>query len=116
MQTLRVEPDAVDEFVTDHVTVRPVLSEVEAGLVRTAVKVLGGAFIINRLYEEHKGLISKRALTRLARQWEARGWLTPPADRATPRYVTDELLALVGPAPDGESGDTVTRVTRGDTR
>jgi len=116
VQTLRVEPSAAGDFITERVTVeRPALSDVEAALVRYAVEALNGAFIVNRLYNHHKGLISKRTLTTLAQKWERRGWLTTPANRSEPRRVTAELLALVGPALDAESGDTVTRVARGDT-
>ena len=116
VQTLRVEPDTVGDFITERVTAkRPALNEVEAALVRYAVEELDGAFIVNRLYERHGGLISKRKLTALAQKWEKRGWLTTPASRSEPRRVTPELLALVSPALDAKSGDTVTRVTRGDT-
>jgi hypothetical protein len=96
VQTLRVEPETV-RALAGRVAVPqlPALDGVEAGLVRYAVEHLDGAFIINRLYDVHKGEISKRQLTKLARQWEARGWLTPPADAVSPRYATDELLALL---------------------
>jgi hypothetical protein len=99
VQTLRVMPEMVQDLV-GRVTVPqlPALGDVEAGLVRYAVECLNGAFIINHLYEAHRGEISKRQLTRLAQQWEARGWLTPPVDAVSPRYVTDELLALL-PCP-----------------
>jgi len=90
----------------------PALSEVERALVAYALQELDGAFIINRLYETHKGRISKRQLTGLAQRWELRGWLTAPASRSEPRKVTDELAGL---ALGAENGDTVTRVTRGDT-
>jgi hypothetical protein len=116
VQVLRVEPGTIGEAVTSRVAVNPpVLSEVEAALVQYAVKELEGAFTINRLYEAHKGQISKRALTVLARQWEARGWLTTPTSRSDPRRLTPELLALAGPALSAQSGDTVTRMTCGDT-
>ena len=96
VQTLRVDPDAVRRFVTDRVCIEhPVLSEIEASLVHTAVEELGGAFVIGKLYAQQGSHISKRQLTKLAQQWEQRGWLTPPADAVSPRYVTDELLALL---------------------
>ncbi|MDY6877356.1 MAG: FtsK/SpoIIIE domain-containing protein [Chloroflexota bacterium] len=96
VQTLRVGQDAAADFITERVTVkRPALSEVEAALVRYAVDELEGAFITNRLYEYHRGLISKRALTALAQRWEARGWLTVPGSRSEPRRVTAELLGFV---------------------
>jgi hypothetical protein len=99
VQTLRVMPEMVHTLV-GRVTVPqlPALGDVEADLVRYAVDRLDGAFIVNHLYEAHRGEISKRQLTRLAQQWEARGWLSPPVDAVSPRYVTDELLALL-PCP-----------------
>lgn len=116
IQTLRVGQNTAADFITDRVTVkRPTLRAVEAALVSYAVVHLDGAFIVNRLYDHHKGLISKRALTTLAQKWEQRGWLTTPATRSEPRKVTPELLALVGPAQDVGSGGTVTRVASDDT-
>jgi len=116
IQTLRVEPNAAADFIEERVAARrPALNEVEVALVSYAVQGLGGRFIVNRLYDHHKGLISKRALTTLAQKWEARGWLTTPRSRSEARRVTPELLALVSPAQNTKSGDTVTRVTRGDT-
>lgn len=113
VQTLRAEPETVQVLVGQvAVPALPALNGVEASLVRYATDSLDGAFIINQLYEAHKGEISKRQLTKLAQQWEARGWLTPPASRSDPRRVTDELVGL---ALDRENGDTVTRMTRGDT-
>ena len=45
----------------------------------------------------HVGL-EPTQLERLARTWEARGWLTPPRSRSQPRRVTERLrkLALQG--------------------
>jgi len=60
VQTLRV--DGAGDFIGQRVAVRrPALSDVEAALVRYAVEALDGVFIVNRLYDHHKGLISKRA-------------------------------------------------------
>jgi len=112
VQTLRVDLEGLGDVAAP---ARPVLSEIERALVACALQELDGRFIVNRLYEAHRGKISKRALTTLAQRWEARDWLTTPTSRSEPRRVTPELLALVGPALDAESGDTVTRVTRGDT-
>jgi hypothetical protein len=72
----------------------PALEEVERRLVRYAIEELNGCFITNRLYEAHKGDISKRALTALAQRWEARGWLTTPAHATDPRRVTEGLVHL----------------------
>jgi hypothetical protein len=93
---------------------RPALGEIERRLVRYAVEELDGAFTINALADAFKGQVSKRALTALAQRWESRGWLTTPAHAADPRRVTDDLLSLCPTLARG-SGDTVTRVTGGDT-
>jgi hypothetical protein len=108
----------VGKFISEQVVVeRPaddsaVLSEIEQALVRYAVEELDGAFTINRLYERYQGDISKRQLSKLARRWEHRGWLTEPEHAAAPRCVTDELVSL---AVDVKSGDTLTRMIGGDT-
>jgi hypothetical protein len=113
MQTLWVEPETARDLV-DRVAAPqlPALDDVEADLVRYAVEHLDGAFIINQLYEVFGDRISKRQLTKLGQQWESRRWLTSPASRSDPRRVTDDLVGL---ALGRENGDTVTRVTRGDT-
>ena len=91
VQTLRVDlADVGDVAAPPH----PALEEIEARLVRYAMDRLGGCFITNRLYEVHKSDISKRALTALAQQWQARGWLTTPAHATDPRRVTGDLLHL----------------------
>ncbi len=116
VQTLRVDEETVQVFIGEHVAVeRPALSEIETALVRYAMEELGGAFIVNKLYEAHRGTISKRALETLAQRWEAQSWLTTPASRSAPRRVTDDLLTLLSPATAIRSDDTVTRVTRDDT-
>jgi len=109
VQTLRVDPALVREMIAEHTVVeRPALTPTEQDLIRYAVEHLGGAFIINRLYEVFKGRVSKRWLTALAQAWERRGWLTQPASRSEPRYATEELLALAGIA-----GGDVLRETAG---
>jgi hypothetical protein len=96
VQTLRVGSDALQTLIDGVAAPQvPTLDDVEAKLVRYAVKCLDGAFIINHLYKVYKGDISKRRLTKLARQWEARGWLTSPEDAVSPRYVTGELLDML---------------------
>jgi hypothetical protein len=113
VQTLRVELEAAQALVGQLAAPQlPVLDDVEADLVRYAVERLDGAFIINQLYEVFSDRISKRQLTKLGQQWESRRWLTSPASRSDPRRVTDELVGL---ALGWENGDTMTRVTRGDT-
>jgi hypothetical protein len=98
-QTLQVMPETVRALAGRVAAPQlPALDDVEAGLVRYAVERLDGAFTIGQLYEQFAGAISKRQLTKLAQQWETRGWLTPPADAVSPRYVTDELLTLL-PCP-----------------
>jgi hypothetical protein len=115
VQTLRVDPDIIQTLISDHVVMEhPAFSKVETSLVQYAVEKLNGAFIVNRLYEAHKGGISKRALTTLAQQWEARGWLTTPAHATDPRRVTPDLQALVLPGPEVQVDDRVTGVTGGD--
>lgn len=89
------------------------LDELEADLVEYAVQELGGAFIINRLYEAFKGDISKRRLEELARAWERRGWLSAPRDAVSPRRVTPTLLRLAGLAA-RVGNDTMTGVTGDD--
>jgi hypothetical protein len=109
VQTLRVD-GRITRAIVGEVTApaRPALSDVEAGLVRYAVRELDGAFIINKLYAEFRGRISKPSLERLGRQWELRGWLTAPAHATDPRRVTADLLDLLPPAPDGGRADRQT--------
>ena len=96
VQTLRVEPEAAQVLVGRVAAPQlPALDDVETCLVQYAVEHLDAAFPIGQLYERFAAQISKRRLARLAKQWEVRGWLTPPADAVSPRYVTDELLALL---------------------
>jgi len=114
VQTLLVGVDDLPDLGGIAPPPRPALSEDEAALVAYAVQELNGEFIINKLYEAGVSSMSKRALTDLAQRWELRGWLTGPEHRADPRRVTDELLSLC-PALGAKNGDTVTRVTRGDT-
>jgi DNA segregation ATPase FtsK/SpoIIIE-like protein len=117
VQVLRVDPDSVGKFISEQVVVeRPaddsaVLSEIERALVQTAIEDLDGAFTIGRLYEMHKGDISKRQLSKLAKTWERRGWLTEPEHATAPRYVTHELISL---ALDAETGDRVIGMIGGD--
>ena len=75
-------------------------SPIEAALIAFARDRNGGAFNLGDLYVEFKGLISWRKLQKLGRQWEARGWLSKPADAVSPRRLTGELQKLaerVGP-------------------
>jgi len=96
VQVLRVDPDSVGVFISEQIAVeRPaVLSEIERALVQTAIEDLDGAFTIGRLYEMHKGDISKYALTQLGKSWEKRGWLTEPRHRSDPRRITEDLRQL----------------------
>ena len=75
------------------VTLPPLLSEVEIALVRYAVEYLAGAFCVEDL-EAQFG--QPRAIRRIARRWEACGWLTPAQPGQQPRQVTAELLRLAG--------------------
>ena len=95
VQTLLVEDGVAHQFIHERVQVEhPALSEVEQQLVTTAVDELGGEFKIAGLYAKHRGKISKRALTALAKQWEARGWLSHRVDATTARRVTNELMRV----------------------
>jgi len=93
VQVLRVDLEAAAGVVA--APRGQVLGEVETALVGFSVEELGGAFIVGRLYEAFRGEISKRALTRLAQRWEARGWLTVPEHATDARRVTEELVAMV---------------------
>jgi hypothetical protein len=98
VQTLKVDPETVQVLTGGVAVDRSALSEIEAEMVMYAIEELSGAFIINALYEAFKGRISKYALTRLARQWEAMGWLTEEQrneqGHTRGRMVTDELARL----------------------
>ena len=104
VQVLRVEPKMVNDFISEQVAVEhpaedsAVLSEVERALVKYAIAELDRAFVISRLYDAHKGKISKYALTELAKRWEMRGWLTAPRRTSeghkVGRTVTAELIEL----------------------
>jgi hypothetical protein len=71
------------------------LLPLEADLVVFARDHLGGAFTLQALYDAFRGRISWRRLAALGRSWEARRWLTSPADAVSPRLLTAELLHLV---------------------
>jgi len=113
VQAAYVPDDQVGEWVTV-APIAPVLSDIERALVAYAVEELDGRFIVNQLYEAVDGM-SKRQLTKLAQNWERRGWLTEP--QRTPdghkvgRTVMPELTSL---ALDTGTGDVVTSVMWGD--
>jgi hypothetical protein len=107
VQTLRVAPETVRSIAGQVAALeQPALGDVETDLVRYAVQNLGGAFVVNQLYEQFAGQISKRRLTTLAQQWESRGWLTAERRDANGhrqgRQVTLELLALASPVYDSQ--------------
>ena len=113
VQTLWVDEETVKAFISDHVAVeRPALSEIETALVRYAVEELSGAFTVNRVHQANADKISQRQVTRLAQQWEARGWLTTPTNRSESRRVTPELVSL---ALGARTDDTTIRTIRDDT-
>jgi hypothetical protein len=70
------------------------LTPVERALVRYAQCELEGAFPVARLYEQFRDDISYRQLAKLGRQWEHKGWLSPPPSAIEARQVTDELQEL----------------------
>jgi hypothetical protein len=88
------------------------LTPVERALVRYACEELEGAFPIGRLYEQFKGRISYRQLSKLGRRWEHNGWLSPPASVVEARQVSKDLRELAtwaaedAPLP-GELADTL---------
>ncbi|MBN1979434.1 MAG: DNA translocase FtsK [Anaerolineae bacterium] len=107
VQTLRVDREVAQALAGQVAALeRAALGEVETDLVRYAVQNLGGAFVVNQLYEQFAGQISKRRLTTLAQQWESRGWLTAERRDANGhrqgRQVTLELLALASPVYDSQ--------------
>jgi DNA segregation ATPase FtsK/SpoIIIE-like protein len=102
VQTLYVDRAVVDDLVDDHVQARrPVLDEDQTFIVRLALSAFDGEFNINNLYDHPDNLkgagrrVSKRKLTRWGQQWERRGWLTKPEYATAPRYITDDLRALL---------------------
>ena len=99
VQAMRVNGAAA--LFVDHVAAppSPTVGEIESDLVRYAVEHLDRAFIIGKLYDAFGTRISKRRLTALGQQWQARGWLTRPAHAADPRRVTATLLELAGVSP-----------------
>lgn len=60
------------------------LDDLQLQLVQYAVAELDGAFTLKTLYNVFKGQISWRQLKKLARSWEARGWLTSRPDAVSP--------------------------------
>jgi len=127
VQTAFIPDDQQGEWINvEHIA--PILSEVERDLVKFSLENLEGAFKIGALYEAHKGQISKRRLTKLAKTWEGRGWLTSPAHATDARKVTAELLDIAGTharegnlSPqrpgstlDAKKDDRMIGVTRGD--
>jgi hypothetical protein len=76
----------------------PSLSSLERELVAYACHDLDGSFPIARLYARFRGSISHRQLVKLARRWEANGWLSAPASPIQARQVTEQLRGLAQPA------------------
>jgi DNA segregation ATPase FtsK/SpoIIIE-like protein len=124
VQVLRAGDEAFTELVSvdEENELGPALSDVEVALVRYAVEELDGAFTVNRLYDALGDEISRRQINYRAKDWERRGWLTPPqrdeSGHPIGRQVTPELKNLAGIAPvhEGptealESGNAVTRVS-----
>lgn len=95
LQGFVVDDDAVSEVVRRWRTgVATPLTEIEARLVLLAAEKLGGDFTINRLFLMSDRLLPQNKLTKLAKLWEARGWLSEPASATSPRRVTPALLEL----------------------
>jgi DNA segregation ATPase FtsK/SpoIIIE-like protein len=73
------------------------LSQEESIMVRKAIEELEGKFIIDRLAEKLEGQgISRWKIQQTGKSFEQRGWLTKPADAASPRMVKPELARLAG--------------------
>ena len=95
LQGFAVEDDAVTEVVRRWRTgLATPLTEVEARLVILAAEQLGGDFTINKLFLLSDRLLPQNKLTKLAKLWEERGWLSEPVSATSPRRVTPALLEL----------------------
>lgn len=79
----------------------PALSDEERALVVYADTHLVGAFTVGKLTDAFPA-IKRHRIAEIARAWEAKGWLTTPADAVSPRMLTDTLRSLAGqPNPTG---------------
>ena len=95
LQGFAVDDDAVTEVVRRWRTgLATPLTEVEARLVILAAERLGGDFTINKLFLLSDRLLPQNKLTKLAKLWEERGWLSEPVSATSPRRVTPALLEL----------------------
>lgn len=114
VQVLRFDPSVIKAQMGGKAAPAEILSETEAALVRYAIDELDGAFTVNRLYDALGDDISRRQIVKLSKDWEARGWLTPPQrdDSGHPigRQVTPALATLANaPLPwEQASGNAVT--------
>lgn len=96
LQGFQVSEDGIADQVARLRTSTPtILSLREAALVVFARDCLDGEFNLRNLYAKFRGVWSWRKLQNLGRDWEVRGWLTPPADAVSSRELTEELLAIV---------------------
>jgi hypothetical protein len=102
VQAWRVERERLAQILEPiaGIPVGPALDPLEGEMVRHAVRELGGAFTIGKLYDAFRGQVSLHALKQLGRRWQARGWLTEPVDAISPRLVTPTLAQLAGVALD----------------
>lgn len=71
------------------------LSEQERELIKYAAEHLDGQFTVNKLFEAFRGKLSHHKIGKLAKLWEARGWLTEPQHATDSRRVTSALLELI---------------------
>lgn len=94
IQTCLMEPEREREWITEAIRSTQALTAEEISLVRVAVDDLDGDFAVGKLVDV-TGMTNHR-VRELARTWELRGWLTPPADAVSARRVTDELRRLAG--------------------
>lgn len=65
------------------------LNDLETRLIRYAVDELDGKFIIGKLHAAFKGEITRSALSALAENWEAQGWL----QSGRPRRLSSDLVS-----------------------
>lgn len=82
------------------------LSPIEKEMVVYALEQLNGCFTVNGLAQAMEGRgITRYRISKLAEDWERRGWLTTPRHATDARRITDELLILAGLERTGGQGE-----------
>ncbi len=107
VQTLCVDREIIESLVGSQIQApRPTFSADERFLIELAQREFQGEFKIQALYQHPANAIatpgagtqhrvSKRRITRLAHQWEQRGWLTVPLDVTSARRLTAAVRELL---------------------